>query len=161
MFQGKYKMRWMDRNNEMIYRDGVKMNIDWSWFRVLIKVEQANDNLVLTTYENKTNWKLHEWIIYEVKMSSYEMTRKWTDQAPDISYNDIPDISFRDTLELLLSTQVAHSNSFECYYLSSLHDVNRFLNRSLISLIRRVREAHGISGLGPKKWIRDQLCRRD
>ena len=42
-------MRWMNSK-------------EWSWFRVLSKVEQINDNLVLSNSNNESNKKcMYEW----------------------------------------------------------------------------------------------------
>ena len=69
-----YELRWM------IYR------MEWSWFRVLITVEQINDSLFLNTYDNKNNWKIAK--MNEMRMSWYEMTMRWKGRA-----RSIPEIS--------------------------------------------------------------------
>ena len=76
--------------NEMV-RDEVIMNnrMEWSWFRVLIKVEQINDNLFLNTCKGKNKQKI-AWM-NEVKVSWYEMKMRWKGQA-----GSIPEISVRE-----------------------------------------------------------------
>ena len=66
-------------------RNEVKMKnrMEWSWFRVLIKVEQINDNLFLNTCWRNNKPKI-AWMS-EVKMSWYEMKMRWKCQAGSIT----------------------------------------------------------------------------
>ena len=69
-------------------RDEVMMNnrMEWSWFRVLIKVEQINDNLFLNTCVVKTNRKLHEWMRWRWVDTKW----RWGEKPSRVSYQRYP-----------------------------------------------------------------------
>ena len=77
-------MRWINWNNKMV-RDEVIVNnwMEWSWFIVLIKVEQINDNSFLNTCKRENKQQI-AWM-NEVKMSWYEMKMRWEGRAGSIT----------------------------------------------------------------------------
>ena len=67
-------------------RDEVTMNnrMESSWFIVLIKVEQLNDNLFLNTCVECSKIKQNIALMNDVKMSWYEIKLRWEGQARSI-----------------------------------------------------------------------------
>jgi len=83
-------------------------SMEWSWFRVLIKVEQVNDNLFLNTCENNSNSKLHEWMRWR-----WVDTKWWWSERPSkVNTRDVRqrDAQIRDAQERAQIVQIANPN---------------------------------------------------